>query len=435
MHLIDFNDITNFINDKGFNLPLSDHQTYDDWIGCEHKKCNIKMEKSWYPVKHQFEPGLVQDMAKKRCNTKDIFGVKYPDFPQRLIPGQSTFTDLYRNAIEVQHLGIKTVEKHLCYLRFMEMHKISVDLKNPNLENFRQHTWYRIKYENAGYAAIRHEWDALKMLLRAYEIPLWNFKPPRKPEPHLRLLPFPNTVYQIMHYKYSNDLYETKLYQYIFTIGFTIGMRPPSELCALTIDDIQINGDGTGGIEITEVKKRNKKHTILPRKEILSCPRHKSFKNWIDHWRPKVENQYSGNTLFLWPSGKPVTVRLLGHRLSVLGKQVWPTFRPYDMRHWCAIARLIETKVENDKFDEFEVCSWLGHTDPKTTMAYIQYAKMYYLQAPYNWINRILKFRTPREDNSINSRKPLKTPVSTGNNRSSEIWEHWDLNPDRRVSS
>ena len=40
------------------------------------------------------------------------------------------------------------------------------------------------------------------------------------------------------------------------------------------------------------------------------------MKNWIYHWRPKVENQYSGDALYLQPSGKPFTVRFLGKKLS-----------------------------------------------------------------------------------------------------------------------
>jgi len=78
------------------------------------------------------------------------------------------------------------------------------------------------------------------------------------------------------------------------------------------------------------------------------------------------------------------------------------------MRRWCAIARLIETKVENGKFDEFEVCDWLGHDDVKTTMAYIKDAKQYYTRAPYNWLKRVLKFRkNQKEDNTLNQDNPI----------------------------
>ena len=123
---------------------------------------------------------------------------------------------------------------------------------------------------------------------------------------------------------------------------------------------------------------------------------HKSFKNWLDHWRPKVENQYSGDALYLWPSGKPVTVRVLGQKLSKHGKEIWSYFQPYDMRHWCAVARLIKTKVETGRFDTYMVKNWLGHERINTTENYIRYAEQYYRQLPEDWIALALKPKSKR---------------------------------------
>ena len=58
---------------------------------------------------------------------------------------------------------------------------------------------------------------------------------------------------------------------------------------------------------------------------------------------------------------------------------------------FCAIARLIRTKIHSGSFDEFEVKEWLGHTKIQTTMSYIKDANHYYKLAPYDWINRVLK--------------------------------------------
>jgi hypothetical protein len=69
-----------------------------------------------------------------------------------------------------------------------------------------------------------------------------------------------------------------------------IGWRVPSEIIEMTIDDVVIDSNGRGCITITETKKHRQKRTILPEKSILSSKVHKSFKNWIDHQRPKVEN-------------------------------------------------------------------------------------------------------------------------------------------------
>ena len=159
----------------------------------------------------------------------------------------------------------------------------------------------------------------------------------------------------------------------------------------MTLDDVVIDSKGRGSITITETKKHKTKRTILPERYILSSCSHKSFKNWLDYWRPKVENQYSGSALYLQPDGKPFTIRHLGHKLSEHGKKIWSYFRPYDTRHWCAISRLIETKVETGNFDPYTIKNWLGHTNLKTTENYIHYAEMYYNQYPKSWIHDALR--------------------------------------------
>jgi hypothetical protein len=58
----------------------------------------------------------------------------------------------------------------------------------------------------------------------------------------------------------------------------------------------------------------------------------------------------------------------------------------YTMRHWCAIVRLIKTKVETGNFDAWEVKDWLWHYKIDALESYIRYAKKYYNQAPYEWI-------------------------------------------------
>ena len=198
----------------------------------------------------------------------------------------------------------------------------------------------------------------------------------------------------------------------------------------MTLDDVIIDSKGRGNITITETKKHRDKRIILPEKHVLSSQSHKSFKNWIDHWRPKVESQYSGNALYLWPSGKPVTVRKLGQKLSVHGKKIWPHFRPYDMRHWCAVSRLIETKIQTGNFEPYTVKNWLGHTNISVTEKYIHFAEMYYNQCPKSWIHNALrshikivrgKHRDKPEFGQKRQLSPLITPVG-------EVWARQDLN-------
>lgn len=144
----------------------------------------------------------------------------------------------------------------------------------------------------------------------------------------------------------------------------------------------------------------------------------KSFKNWIDYWRPKVENQYSGTALYLQPSGKPFTVRYLGKTLRSTGKQIYVNYTPYVSRHWCAVARLIQTKIQTGHYDCYVVKNWLGHDKIATTEGYIQHAENYFKRAPYDWIKHTLKFyklKFIKEESVEKSKQRLKTYVSNGN--------------------
>jgi integrase len=79
--------------------------------------------------------------------------------------------------------------------------------------------------------------------------------------------------------------------------------------------------------------------------------------------------------------------------MSKYGKQIWSHFRPYDMRHWCAVARLIRTKIESKYFDTYQVKNWLGHDKQGTTEDYIRYAEQYYRQHPVDWISYAIRNR------------------------------------------
>ncbi len=311
--------------------------------------------------------------------------------PITLKSQDSTFLDVAVWSYFHKRLSISTIEKRLRYARFMEKHCMPVDFNNPSYENFRRHMDYREEIEHATPNALVHEWKTMRMFLEAYGIPVWPYKPPYVPKHKRRTLPFPDIVKQFFTYKYSKNEYENALCQYLFYHSFFIGWRIPSEICEMTLDDVIIDSKGRGTITITETKKHKTKRTILPEKHILSSQSHKSFKNWIEVWRPKVANSKSGNALYLQPDGRPFTVRHLGHKLSEHGKKIWPYFRPYDMRHWCAVARLIETKIQTKHFEPMTVKNWLGHEEINTTENYIHYAEMYYNQHPVSWIHHALR--------------------------------------------
>ena len=310
--------------------------------------------------------------------------------PIRLDPQNSTFFDVAAWMFHRRRLSISTVEKHIRYARFMENHIVPVDFMNPSQENFEKHMDYREIIESASPFALKHEWKCMQIFLQAFGIPVWSYKPPIEPKHKKRNLPFPETVHEFFCYPFSKDEYETALYQYMFFHSFMIGWRLPSELCELRVSDVSF--DKTHGtITITETKKHKSKRTIVPEQHVLCSKSHKSLKNYIDIWRPKAENQHSGDALYLQSNGKPFTVRHLGHKLSQYGKKVWPHFQPYDCRHWCAVSRLIETKITTGDFEPYTVKNWLGHERLKTTESYISHAEQYYNQFPKSWIHSALR--------------------------------------------
>jgi len=316
--------------------------------------------------------------------------------PNTLDPKNSNFLDVALWSYYHKRLQLSTIKSRLRYAKFMESHVVPVDFSNPTLENFRHHMDYREEIEQASPHALKNEWKAMRMFLDAFNIPIWPYKPPSAPKNTERNLPFPNTVRDFFYYNYSDDPYERALYQYIFYQSFMVGWRVPSEICTMSCNDIFLDCNGTGSITITETKKHKSRRTIVPENYILSSQSHKSFKNWIDTWRPQVENQHSGDSLYLWPTGKPVTPTRLRLKLSEHGKKIWPHFKPYDTRHWCAISRLIETKVCNGVFEPYTVRNWLGHSDLRTTETYISHADQYYRSYNHSWIHHALRSHKKR---------------------------------------
>lgn len=324
---------------------------------------------------------------------KQFFRKEELECPMILNQKTATFEDIALHAELRQRLKPTTIEKYLRYARFMQKHKIPIDINNLNHTQFIRHMDYRERVEKATPEALKHEWKVMKMILKAYNIDNWSYRPPPGPKPAMRILPFPETVHKFFMYDYSKDLYERKLYQYLFFFGFLVGVRPPSEIVELKVNDVYLDDDGRSYLIVTEPKKYKSKRVVVPGNEIMISRTNKSLKNYIDIWRPKVENHHSGDGLFLRPDGKPFTSTHLRNKLSKHGKKIWPHFRPYDMRHWCAVARLIRNKIESKYFDVYQVKNWLGHDNMGTTEEYIKYAEQYYREHPVDWISYAIRKR------------------------------------------
>ena len=357
------------------------------------------MVKPTYELKKNFE-----------CNPIVIYPHHYESAPE-------LFNAVRNHAKRWQRLEQSTIEHRMRYARRMKKHPIfPINFFDLKYNQFIAYMQYREDYEQAGHFALKHDLQTFQMFLHAYGIDprKWYYRLPPKPRHTERVLPLPDTVHTIITHQYSDDPYENALYQYLHAHNFWIGWRVPSEPSLLTIDDIDFD---TNSILITEQKKHRSTRHIFPEPAIMTGKTRKSLKNWLT-WRNKVETHKSGNYLYLQPNGKPFTVRHLGHRLSETGKQVFQSYRPYDARHWCAIARLIQTKIQTGHYECYTIKNWLGHEKIATTEGYIQHAENYYKRAPYDWISHTLKFNknNKTEEESVEkSKQRLKSSVSNGN--------------------
>jgi integrase len=378
--------IKNNLNEKN-NSSLSQ----DIEGGGEKKSCNI-VENISQKIKNVTSPEG-EDLVKKQYELEKIFESENP----RVINPVKyrTVEDL---CIAIKHHWIhrlyrkeSTIDKRLRRITAMENHPVfPIDFLNFNPNQAILYLDYRYTVERATPNAIKNDWKVICTFAKAFgmDIMKWNYVPPPELKPKVKIIPLPPTVHKIIHHKYSKDPYECALYQYILMGSFIIGMRMVSEITSIRVSDVFLDD---GYIIIREAKKYNQLRQIFPEKEILTMDKRKSYKNWIDKWRPKVVNQYSKDFLFLQPNGRPLVNEHLRQKLSTLGKSVWPDYKPNISRSWCAIARLIKSKIEFGYYDVYEIKEYLGHDKLKTTDSYIQFARNYYRIAPYDWIKAILK--------------------------------------------
>ena len=129
------------------------------------------------------------------------------DCPIVLDQKTATFEDIALHAELRQRLKSTTIEKTLRYARFMQRHKIPIDFNNLNYTQFIRHMDYRERIEKATPDALKHEWKSMKMILKAYNIDNWSYRPPSAPKPAMRILPFPETVHKFFNYIYSTNRY------------------------------------------------------------------------------------------------------------------------------------------------------------------------------------------------------------------------------------
>jgi integrase len=270
----------------------------------------------------------------------------------------------------------------------------------------------------------------MQKFLTAYEIEFaagtnWFYKPPSLPPPKQRHIYLPDEMYDILHYKYTKDKLKDAFIQYSLTFSTIFGWRNPSELCSQKISDIDIDNRL---ITITEKKKHNKKRIISPKyEEIFDCKQIKSLKNWIDVWRPKLQknNKFNDFLFVRLTDGTPITEMQYTKFINYYVRPVFPKFKLYSTRHFCARGILIREYIKTKHWYKSKVQTYLGHEKIDTTTNYTIEAEQLLKVAPYDWFKRILRQPNKKlEENTLKSTNKQKTFLSDGtSSECSEISE------------
>jgi len=334
--------------------------------------------KKWKDISKELTPDLLNKFIPKEGITVEVLSeqlesISIVDVPIFLDPETATWLDIAHHAKARQNLGATTIEKHFRTARFMNDHPVPVDFRNLTIESLIKHFDYRRAIENSSRDALRHERDAVFMFLRAFKqfTPEWKeyVKLPKKyGGTSTPFVLFPKMLNELYHASYGKTQYEDVLFQ---TIVFTIanfGMRPPSEIVNLDLQNIVINKDGTGYIWIKEEKKGNIERQYFPfNKKVLSSKVYRTPANYINTWRSRVANIHSGEALFLQPNGERVTGKYIRDHISKTGKIVVhdERFKLYALRHTFATYYYDWTK------DIKKVARRLGHNKTDSVDHYI----------------------------------------------------------------
>lgn len=326
----------------------------------------------------------------------DLDGVEIPSQNPQLLDW--TYEEFERHMVSVQKLRAvttqgrpSTAKNRVRYVRFLEDHDIvPVDMRPPDEETWIEHVHYRREEEGATGSALNQYRKALKSLLKFLGVDEWDSlrEPFDELEPHWTLPPeeiVPRFWLEELH----EDPYLAATYGHIFHFGFNTGVRPPSEIVALDVDDVDFDARR---VTITEVKKGGKKRDLDNVEGfVLDGSNAKSLKNYLENWRPKVDDG-SSNAFFLNTEGERFNVRALGHSLSELGKEIWPQFQPYTMRRWFATTFLVDSG-----FNVYVTAERIGDTVSTVESRYLDKAKVREeLRGKY----RKRRLYAPHEENS-----------------------------------
>lgn len=287
-----------------------------------------------------------------------------------------TYEDFERYMVSVQKLRPtkidgrdSTARCRVRYVRFLETHPAApVQLRPPDEESWREHVFHRVQEEAATGTTLNQYRKALKSFLKFLGAEPWPSLNDRFEEvpPHWTL-PSDEVVPRLWIEPLHPDPYLAATYAHVFHFGVHTGVRPPSEICALNVGDVDF---GARRITVTEVKKGGKRRDIDDVEPfILTSPSSKSLWNYATNWRPKVARG-DADAFFLDEKGRRFHPNALAAELGRLGRTVWPAFRPYTMR------RLFATRFLLDNgFNVYVTAQRLGDTVATVERHYLDKAR------------------------------------------------------------
>jgi len=357
-------------------------------------------------IEHKAKPERVEKVKKSAYTTSNI-NVEGFKLPRKVNPkDHQTVDELFERCnywwVKRYRKDSGTWERYESLLRKMEKHEIfPINLFDPQPDQVVAQLDFleaQIKkqqegeYDHSGIYAIINRWKSIKALMHSYgrlkEVKdNWNYMPPSLPKPKPRIIPSITTVHKLIHHKYSTDIYETKLYQYIALFSYVVGFRTASEMSILKTTDIDFD---SGILTYYQPKTDTWRSFVVPDR-LIDSKNTKCLKEWIDSWRPQVENQYSKDFMFIQPSGKPFTKKFMTTKLRKMLIPVWNSYYPYNSRHWYATGRLIQTKLKYGVYGLKEVCDELEHSSVKITENYIRTVNKWYKIQPFDWFKALLR--------------------------------------------
>jgi len=384
----------------GFNQECAEETKVGQNLSTHQPQVGEEMVKQAYDVRRIFNVGE----SKSRIDDSKLIISLHVDRTK-----YSTHEELYHGInkwwVETKGRSPKTVVGRIRCARSMANHAVyPVDWFKFEPEQILNQLLHRQLYEykelaettgnpTYGTTQLHNLWKTVNMFAEAYglDISFWGWTPPMLPEPQVKIVPRPKTVNKLMHTWYTNDRVENALIRTLLTVGFHFGPRP-EELIAVKVEDVYLD---EGYIFIREQKKKFRERQVWIDEPVMNSRQQNSLRNWIKIWRPRIANDQSLDYLFIQKAGTPFPSEdALRMYLTPYVKPIWSDFKPKIMRDWCAIARLIRTKVETKSWDTRTVKNSLGHKYEKTTEAYIRYAENYYRKDPYDWLRSVLKFHS-----------------------------------------